>query len=91
MCFATLIIHTLYFPTVQYKPPFSMAEFADFGGSAAPASTDDPAAEFLAREQSALGDLDEDFAFNKDAPANSNAGMTNMFARLGPSKSLLLL
>ena len=69
---------------MQYKPTISMAEFADFGGSAAPASTDDPAADFLAREQSALGDLDEDFAFNKDTQANPNTGMTTclLFAAL---------
>ena len=42
-----------------------------------PFPSDDPAAEFLAREQSALGDLDEDFAFNKTSetkdPFNSDA------------------
>lgn len=68
-----------------------MAEFADFGGSATPASTDDPAADFLAREQSALGDLDEDFAFNKDTQANPNTGMTNMFALCCQSNPLLTL
>jgi len=42
-----------------------MADF-DFGGSA-PVATEDPAADFLAREQSALGDLDEDFAFSSES------------------------
>lgn len=40
---------------------------ADFDFDSAPISTEDPAAEFLAREQSALGDLDEDFAFSKES------------------------
>ena len=43
-----------------------MADF-DFAGSATVVATDDPAADFLAREQSALGDLDEDFAFSKES------------------------
>ena len=43
-----------------------MSDF-DFDAAAAPISTEDPAADFLAREQSALGDLDEDFAFSKES------------------------
>lgn len=45
-----------------------MSEF-DF----VPASNEDPAADFLAREQSALGDLDDDFAFNNNTNANKKA------------------
>jgi len=41
-------------------------------------SPEDPAAEFLAREQSALGDLDEDFAFNKEtSPAETKDAFFN--------------
>lgn len=48
----------------------------DFAGSAAPVATEDPAADFLAREQSALGDLDEDFAFSNDSQTISDVGET---------------
>lgn len=37
---------------------------SDFDFNSADAPVEDPAAEFLAREQSALGDIDDDFTFN---------------------------
>jgi len=46
----------------------------------ATASSEDPAAEFLAREQSALGDLDEDFAFNKESQPSSGEPKEALFS-----------
>ena len=46
-----------------------MADFDNFESSGAPAQEEDPAAEFLAREQNQMAGLDDDFGAAQPAPA----------------------